>query len=84
MEKSLKNQLEYFLENFNAHDIHEYFCNGSIGDDWEEFFHKNSDESIYDYLMSEAYTIELDYWDAPDFDERVRKTIETALTMCEK
>lgn len=81
MESNLKDKVNYFLNNFNAVEINEYFCNGSFVDDCIKYYDNNSPASIIDYLNDTFLYIDMDYRETDKFSDMVKGTLETALKM---
>jgi hypothetical protein len=76
----LKSKIFYFLDNFNATEINEYFANDFI-DDREEYFDKKERGCILDYLNDSFIDIDINFRDSDNFEKLVRDTLETALKM---
>ena len=81
MERNLKEKIEYFLSNFNAKKINEYFCNGEFLDDCDAGFEKNEPIAVLDYLTDAFYTIDIDYRDTEKFADKVKEALLTVLQM---
>ena len=81
MERTLKEKIEFFLKNFNAKKINEYFCNGDFLNDCDTYFEKNSSVAVLDYLTDAFYTIDIDYRETDKFADKVKETLLTALQM---
>ena len=80
MERDLKIVLENFLNNFNAHDINEYFANDFI-DDWDSYLKNNTPIDVLEYLNDNFYDIDIDYRDTNMFDSKIKETLTKALEM---
>lgn len=77
----MKEKIEYFLNNFNANEIDEYFCNGEFLDDCDTYFEKTTPEDVLDYLTDAFYTIDIDYRGTGMFADKVKETLLKALQM---
>lgn len=84
MERDLKEFLIELRDNNSAFDINGYFGSGDFADDYDEYEKKIKYKSQLDVLsfLNDAFIdIDTDYYDSPDFEERVFETIDKAIGM---
>lgn len=83
MEKDLKKALISIQQNKSAREICDYFT-WDFADKHDEFVKNSkydSQDSVLSFLNDEFIEIDTDYYDSPDFEERVLKTIDKAIEM---
>lgn len=84
MERTIKEQLNYFLNNFNAKEINHYFA-VDFSDDWDNIYIKekySNIEEVLSYLNDSFIDIDLKYVDTDVLDEEeIRKILIKALEM---
>lgn len=84
MERDLKEFLIELRDNNSAFDINGYFGSGDFADDYDEYEKKikyKSQLEVLSFLNDEFIDIDTDYYDSPDFEERVFKTLDRAIEM---
>ena len=74
MGKNLRDLLLQMKFSMTAKDINNYFAT----DFYRDFKVKGK---VLNFLNEEFYSIDVDYYDSPDFEERVLKTIDKAIEM---
>lgn len=83
MEKDFKKALISIRKNKSAREICDFFT-WDFADEYDEF-EKNSkydsQDNVLSFLNDEFIDIDTDYYDSPDFEERVSKTINRAIEM---
>lgn len=79
MEKTLINKLKYFLNNFNAVDINEYFNNGSFEEDCIKYYDNNTPKDILEYLNDTFMDIDIDFRDTDKFEDKVKETLNIVI-----
>lgn len=84
MERDLKEFLIELRDNNSAFDINVYFGSGDFADDYD-YYEKEikykSQLEVLSFLNDRFIDIDTDYYDSPDFEERVFKTIDKAIEM---
>lgn len=82
MEYTLKEQLIYFLNNFNAKYINDYF-GANFSYDYDRWEKEENNIKVLEFLNDEFINIDndLDIHGTSKLDERVRKCLEKALEM---
>ena len=84
MGRDLKKFLIELRDNNIAFDLNAYFGSADFADDYDEFEKDIKYESQLDvlaFLNDEFTDIDTDYYDSPDFEKRVFKTIDKAIKM---
>lgn len=83
MEKDLKKVLINIRQNKSARDICDFFT-WDFADEHDEFVKNikyDSQIKVLSFLNDEFIDIDTDYYDSPDFEERVFKTLDRAIEM---
>lgn len=84
MERDFKELLINLRDNNSTFDINAYFGSGDFADDYDYYEKEIKYESqleVLSFLNAEFIDIYTDYYDSPDFEERVFKTIDRAIEM---
>lgn len=77
MEKNIKQILLEFKKNKSADEINNYFAT-----DFHRDFAPRG--GVLEFLHEEFYAIDVDYYDSPDFEDRVFAVIDRAIEMLEQ
>ena len=83
MERDLKEFLMELRDNNSAFDICDFFT-WDFADEHDEFVKNikyDSQIKVLSFLNDEFIDIDTDYYDSPDFEERVFKTLDRAIEM---
>ena len=79
MEKNLKNKLQE-LKKMKSYEVNEYFAN-DFAEDYDYYEKERNNTNVLKFLNDEFIDIDLDYSRTKKFDNKVKNTLDRALSM---